>query len=619
MKSVSVKASSLRRGMAIGIVLMLGLIILVLGLAMITNSGSLLQHTVDAKQRVKSRYVAEGMLAIQTAALMEKASQVFGSDLGLDKVDYISIGTGFGEMAKAEFVTLGSKDKPVQELITTGQFQGLKGLKIPIKIKATALASGGAKTQIEAEIKMYQIPIFQFGVFYENNLEITPGPTMTVGGPVHTNGDAFFRGYEGATLSIQGPVTVSGSIYQWNRGGVLRYLKSPEDTTDYFTVSGLNKTLTLATSDKLPDPDAKGVSNVSQGTAKLKLPIGSAEPIDLIGPKQPTDAPELTRQKFDAKIDCSSGCPNRFIFDPTNPTERPAWISGPRYFWDRREQNWVKLWDFNVRIMAQNTLARRDSIFYLLDTSWQIWGPGPDTVLNAFRIVDGDSLPRNLTVASGNPIYVQGDFNAPQDDGPCAPADKPTPTPDEKYCNAMIAANTVTILSDLWPKLALDSAFGKKNDNGTLEQASTTPWSTSPGVTLGQRPNQAYDAGTKIRIHAAILTGNKPTPLSVLPPAGAIDDAAFEANYEGGWHNTLRFLEDLSEVEFIFRGSFVCIWKAQFPGLRTDDFPRIMGRGFYNPPNRNWGYDPRFANLNNMPPGTPFLSTGVMASWSEPR
>lgn len=621
----------LRRGMAIGLVLMIGLIVLVLGIAMLSSSGSLLRSTVDAKERVRSRYAAEAMVAIQMAEATEKASQVFGSDLNLPSISRTPLLTGGGEEAEAEMVSLsGTRATPLQDVIQSGDFKGLRGLRIPLLIKSTGYAPGGAKTQVNAEIRMYQIPIFQFGVFYEGNLEITPGPPMTVGGPVHTNGNAYFRAFNtGVTLSIQGPVTAVGSIYQWSRGGTLRYLFTPADTTRYFPVPGLTNTLTPATAGTLPDP-VDGQANVTQNAPRLKLPIGSAAPVELIMPRQSTDPPDLARQKFDNKIVCtSSGCPsNRFVF---GQGAQPSWITGPRAFYDRREQRWVKAWDFDVALMAANTTVSRDSIFYLADLTTENDNRSPaQPIIHAFRIINAAQLPRNLTIASANPVYVLGNFNVLPTVG-CGDASSGTLPPGGDYCNAMIAANAVTVLSPLWSTLGTVNPGPQRYLDGTQEQNWQNPgWRTMtptipPAIptppTCSNCPNLPY-TGLQFGVNAAILTGTKPTPTSVLPPdaAGTVNETMFENAYEGGWHNTIRFLENLSGVPFRFRGSFVCLWDATFPGLESSPTTRVMGRtAYYSPPDRDWAFDPRFSNLNNMPPGTPYLVTSQFSGWSEPR
>ncbi len=41
------------------------------------------------------------------------------------------------------------------------------------------------------QFKSRLIPMFQFAAFYNKDLEILPGPAMTLDGPVHTNGDLY--------------------------------------------------------------------------------------------------------------------------------------------------------------------------------------------------------------------------------------------------------------------------------------------------------------------------------------------------------------------------------------------------------------------------------------------
>jgi hypothetical protein len=174
--------------------------------------------------------------------------------------------------------------------------------------------------------------------------------------------------------------------------------------------------------------------------------------------------------------------------------------------------------------------------------------------------------------------------------------------------------------------------------SGTLEQSPSNPyWTTYLGATLNSstgkmdstfapEPTEGIvdNCGAAgcggIHVNAAILAGNKPTPAFALPPLNVSNDV-FENNYEGGWHNSIRFLEYLSRDTVYFKGSFVCIWKASFRGLDTSSTRRTFlansVTGYFSPPTRMWSFDDRFKNLNNMPPATPFLSTGLFSTWSE--
>lgn len=627
MHNRKLRSQSPRSGMAMILVLGVGLVVLALGMAMISTSSGILQSTVDSKQRIRSRYAAEAMIAIAIAQAVEKANQFFGASLQLDESPMASLGTGNGEKGQSKVKNrVDPSQKLSQELITSGRLRGMMGLKIPLLIEATGVAPGGAKSKIDADVRLYQVPIFQFGVFYEGPLEISPGPNMNVFGPVHTNSDAFFRA--SGTVTFQGPVTVSGTLYHWYRGsGVMRYFLTP-DTSAYKEPS-LGSSMQALNSSTKPAAIA-GVVNVDHGREKLILPIGGSQPRNLVAPRDSTDPDALRFQKFDWKISCNAAgvCPaNRFV---SGKDAKPAWITGPRVFFDRREDRWVKVWDFDVAALAAST--NRDSIFYLADTTLYPTDKGnkKSFLLNAFRIVNATNLPRNMTIASANPVYILGNFNLANPSGPCKPADYSGTVPDSvKYCNAQIAADAVTLLSPNWPTLSRKIA----GMNGSLEQPIDTAafrWTDYVSrkkvgfyydTTYASEPTTGstgnFTSGT-VRVNAAILTGNKPSNPAVLPPNN-FSEGTYENGYEGGWHNTIRFLENLGGATVVFKGSFVCMWKAASRGLDTTTSTVSIKGGHYSPPDRVWGFDPRFRNLNNMPPGTPFLATAIFTNWLEKR
>lgn len=55
------------------------------------------------------------------------------------------------------------------------------------------------------------IPLFQFAIFYQNDMEIAPGAAMTVSGPVHGNGSIYMDPQNGLTFS--NTVTAVGTNY----------------------------------------------------------------------------------------------------------------------------------------------------------------------------------------------------------------------------------------------------------------------------------------------------------------------------------------------------------------------------------------------------------------------
>ena len=97
---------------------------------------------------------------------------------------------------------------PVKRTLTTGTLAGLHAL-----VKSFTIHSMGANPSENAKVLMSQafetalVPIFQFAVFYGNDLEIAPGPDMTLIGRVHSNGNLWLQADN--SLQIDSYVTSS--------------------------------------------------------------------------------------------------------------------------------------------------------------------------------------------------------------------------------------------------------------------------------------------------------------------------------------------------------------------------------------------------------------------------
>ena len=50
-----------------------------------------------------------------------------------------------------------------------------------------------AKVEVSQSFERALVPIFQFAVFYDNDLEIAPGPDMNLIGRVHTNSNLWLQ------------------------------------------------------------------------------------------------------------------------------------------------------------------------------------------------------------------------------------------------------------------------------------------------------------------------------------------------------------------------------------------------------------------------------------------
>lgn len=132
---------------------------------------------------------------------------------------------------------------------------------VPIIAKSTMQHSsiGQISTYAQQDLEVAMMPLFQFAVFYNMDMEFGPGPNMTISGPVHTNGNFIARIQTGFanTLRFTDRVTTAkgfyantahkGSTYMSNGGvdsgpggtGALRFQNPAGTTTDIKSSTGI--------------------------------------------------------------------------------------------------------------------------------------------------------------------------------------------------------------------------------------------------------------------------------------------------------------------------------------------------------------------------------------------
>jgi hypothetical protein len=267
-------------------------------------------------------------------------------------------------------------------------------------------------------------------------------------------------------------------------------------------------------------------------------------------------------------------------------------------FYNWRERRWMYLLNVNVAdLLRWNAYQPAGSkLFDNADTTdgglvlyLTVVGPNSSSAANNYgvRVFGSRNLwfptnpgpgndPTGITIVSDQAMYIQGDFNQGNNAAPPygtagAPASNLPKQP------AAFLADSINILSNAY----FDTA-GCKNDcqsNKSLTDTSrraTTTW-----------------------IHAGFLAG--------------VDDTT-SGNYNGGLENYPRFHEDWSGgATFYYRGSFVSLgtplhvngrWCGTGGSLSSGS-QSPSGCNIYNPPVRDWNYDPFFNNAANLPPLTP--------------
>ncbi len=135
---------------------------------------------------------------------------------------------------KTDYVAGSSPPAPDPKLIPAGQtYAGLNALEYRYTVYATAakpnltnpsnpVQNSDGKTVLQMDFKSRIVPLFQFAVFYDGDLEMTSTPRMILGGRVHTNGNLYAQSTAanpagaaplGATTYFNDKVTSAGEIY----------------------------------------------------------------------------------------------------------------------------------------------------------------------------------------------------------------------------------------------------------------------------------------------------------------------------------------------------------------------------------------------------------------------
>ena len=440
-----------------------------------------------------------------------------------------------------------------------------------------------------------EVPLFQAAIFYENKLEIHPGAAMTVTGLVHTNADLWARGF--SSLQFKSNVSYVSSYHEIGDSTITKGWGGNGE--GYIPGVGIFASVPLVTW-------ADGLTS-SNSTSKATQ-LNQVSPIDPFGglvnaittpnplyeliqvPTASTPAIVAKQSAYDQAsvvitIDSSQALnsPTRVVvtdntgaaLDASNPAVSLAETTAIKnaigngattLLYDQREGINSMVTNLDMTKLAAATAVPTDGAsatplqtrfagtVYIHDVS-KATSSQP-----AIRLINGANLGQNVTVASDNGVYIQGDYNTgvstaqnPVPSNVSNPTGTATPQISgyTRYSSAVMA-DAVTILSNNW-----------KDSNA--------------GLALSQR------SATPTTVNTAIMAGDVPS-----------NSATGTAS--GGAHNFPRFLENWNNVNFTYWGSLVEAFNSvEFTGAWQ------TGQVYYWP-NRMWNFDTNF--VSKPPPGS---------------
>lgn len=470
------------------------------------------------------------------------------------------------------------------------QYAGRTCISSPVyrilsNVKAPAAGMDDIVGAVQVDVLAALVPITQWAIFYNGLLEFSSCATMTVNGAVHANGNVYTG--SDSQLTLNGTVTTTGTQTSpannghnssWTYKGTFNGTpKKSESVPSISLAIGTN----MASVHSIIEMPAAGVSatNLNEKSRLYNL----AQVILLVSNTTVTARIQVAPSA--GEVPGNDGSPT--IIGPVNATNLAAlatnfpFLTLTNTFTDQRENKTVLAADIDVGKYASwvktNTAVTgkttTPTILYVANNR------SSGTSLAAVRLKNGKNLPVNgglgFTVATYNPLYVNGHYNC-TDDSKLGTSDTSATVP------AALMSDALTILSSGWSDAASSGSYT------TRDAANTT-------------------------INAAILTGTVPSTSTTA------------YTFSGGVHNLPRLLEDWTNVTggkrtLTLNTSILDLFisKTATNQFRNPGNFGLANSPYYDPPTRNFSYDINFKDYNKTPPGIPAALVLIRKDWALP-
>lgn len=219
--------STAPRGYVLMVVVVLGLVLASLAAILLYATGRDRAEGKQQQSSIRSVYCSEAAVAVGIEHLRELLEvESTPSPAELNDVEARTIATLGSAMASATFPVLSVKYfDPVQNIgsdtpltptnqlqaIASGVNKGLLAQQTPIQVLATCRVDNASSSVADA-IRVDLIPIFQFAVFFDSDLETYQPQAMSFNGRVHTNGRLWLSNRASNTVDFLSAVTSARRI-----------------------------------------------------------------------------------------------------------------------------------------------------------------------------------------------------------------------------------------------------------------------------------------------------------------------------------------------------------------------------------------------------------------------
>ena len=639
MRRMNRVSMSPRAGVALVYVTLAVLIASGMVATMLTLSTSTERVSTSNRHELQAQYLADGAI--------EEAKKLLQTQIANFLASGIYIDVDSGEYVPVEY-ELGVEGFPVQTFIERTPYEsesvqpsGIVTINEGYEITATAEVNGFRSTAHRV-ITAKSTPIFQFAVFYTGDLEINPGPSMRLGGRVHSNGNIHLGC--GNTLTVDtNYLRAVGDIYRNRKdnpgastGSVLvrKWVENPYDPSEpdeYFKMlsKGQMTNQGVATKSGWDSNFTEGLDSDGDGYYDGLLDwmpfapgaIAYTGPPDFYAGGSTGQTMMTSSHGLSEAVTPDIGSKN--LYEELVDQDGNKTLGGD-YEVDEATGEMVAV--------AAGTGSHKMG-YYAANAGLRIIG---DQDTGTFKVLDASGKEVSDSWIS-SVITVKDFYDARQAPG-ASPSKVKVLEVDIAKLNAATWDDSGApafppngLIYASWDELAVDTdAWGVKLVEGS-KIGPAAGAALSNGLTVVSE-SQIYvqgDYNTTDKVGAAVI-GDAVSLLSnswddsktqgVLPGATettfnmAMITGNQETNvgdYNGGLENLPRFHEKWSSVKCNINGSLVNAWQSQ---VATGEWS--YGGDIYRAPIRTWAYDTDFNDSKKLPPYTPMaVTTENVVSW----
>ena len=594
--------TSRRRGAALIYTLFVSLAAASMASLLVSVSHSADRSAQTGRFSVEARYLAEGAVeagerAVSTA-LANWLPVPAGGTVTIDgqPVDFTVTPTGFNSI---------DIDPAGIQTILTG-----------FQIASTAAVENRSAV-VNRLITSRATPLFQFAVFYNSDLEINPGPNMTLGGRVHSNADMMLNCGNTLTLNTN-YVRAAGEILRRRKDNpslsegtvrVRQWVENPYDPSEPLSYVKMNSASQMAALgipsisgydsdfDTAWDADGDGfigsppdewlpwaAGALDYWSEPDGYPYSGNTVQDSAHGVSPSAVPAVgSIQMFEP----ASG--GSHYFDTSSGTYQPALLGqgthNPGYYHGEADLVILTLDDGTLQAESNGvdvTSALVSSgaltVGTLYDARQAQGGPGEIAVTNI-----------DLALLAGSGAWPQNGLIYAAHYGAGTGVD----AKGVRLLNGSDLAGPLTV--------ATENSIYVQGDFNTVEKQGA--------AVIGDAVNLLSNAWDDSKTAGGALPVATPTTYNMAIVSGNTETVG--SAYSGGFENLPRFHEKWDKVDCHITGSFVNTWTSQYANA-----PWVYGGQYYTAPRRNWAYDTSFNLVANLPPFTPMaVTTEDVAIW----